>query len=84
MKFGYARESTFAQDLTVQNEELKKEGCEVIFEEKVTGTKTGRSNFEKLLEKLQEGDTLVVTKQDRLALNTKRVLKLLRVFLKRM
>lgn len=71
MKYGYARVSTVAQDLTVQNEELKKEGCEVIFEEKFTGTKTGRPQIKKLLFELQAGDTLVVTKLDRLARNTK-------------
>jgi DNA invertase Pin-like site-specific DNA recombinase len=71
MKYGYARVSTIAQDLTVQIEELKKEGCEVIFEEKFTGTKTDRPQFKKLLAELQEGDTLVVTKLDRLARNTK-------------
>lgn len=71
MKYGYARVSTIAQDLTAQIEELKKEGCEVIFEEKFTGTKTDRPQFKKLLSKLQEGDTLVVTKLDRLARNTK-------------
>jgi DNA invertase Pin-like site-specific DNA recombinase len=71
MKYGYARVSTIAQDLTVQIEELKKEGCEVIFEEKFTGTKKDRPQFKKLLAELQEGDTLVVTKLDRLARNTK-------------
>lgn len=71
MKYGYARVSTVAQDLTVQNEELKKEGCEVIFEEKFTGTKTDRPQFKRLLNELQAGDTLVVTKLDRLARNTK-------------
>lgn len=34
MKYGYAKVSTVAQELTVQTEVLKKEGCEVIFEEK--------------------------------------------------
>ncbi|MBA9027615.1 recombinase family protein [Peribacillus huizhouensis] len=71
MKYGYARVSTVAQDLTVQNEELKKEECEVIFEEKFTGTKTDRPQFKKLLREMQAGDTLVVTKLDRLARNTK-------------
>jgi DNA invertase Pin-like site-specific DNA recombinase len=71
MKYGYARVSTMAQDLTVQQEELKKEGCEVIYEEKFTGTKTDRPQFRKLLSILQVGDTLVVTKLDRLARNTK-------------
>ncbi|WP_242274014.1 recombinase family protein [Bacillus cereus group sp. BfR-BA-01310] len=70
-KYGYARVSTIAQDLTVQIEDLKKESCEIIFEEKFTGTKTDRPGFSKLINKLQEGDTLVVTKLDRLARNTK-------------
>jgi DNA invertase Pin-like site-specific DNA recombinase len=71
MKYGYARVSTVAQDLIVQNEVLKKEACEVIFEEKFTGTKTDRPQFKNLLNELQAGDTLVVTKLDRLARNTK-------------
>ncbi|PGM61752.1 resolvase [Bacillus cereus] len=70
-KYGYARVSTIAQDLTVQIEDLKKESCEIIFEEKFTGTKTDRPGFSKLINKLQEGDTLVVTKLDRLARNIK-------------
>ncbi|MDN4524409.1 recombinase family protein [Fictibacillus fluitans] len=71
MKYGYARVSTIAQDLAVQREELKKEGCEVIVEEKYTGTRTDRPQLNMLLSKLDECDTLVVTKLDRLARNTK-------------
>lgn len=71
MKHGYARVPAIAQDLTVQNEELKKEGCEIIFEEKFTGTKTDRPQFKQLLKELQESDTLLVTKLNRLARNTK-------------
>jgi DNA invertase Pin-like site-specific DNA recombinase len=71
MKYGYARVSTQQQELEVQTEVLRKEGCEVIYEEKFTGTSTDRPKFTQLLEELQEGDTLVVTKLDRLARNTK-------------
>ena len=67
MKYGYARVSTMAQDLEVQIKALQAEGCEVIYKEKFTGTKTNRPEFNKLLEILQEGDTLVVTKLDRFA-----------------
>ncbi|PAD25232.1 resolvase [Niallia circulans] len=67
MKYGYARVSTIAQDLEVQIQELQAEGCEVIYKEKFTGTKTDRPEFNKVLEALQEGDTLVVTKLDRFA-----------------
>lgn len=65
MKYVYARVSTVAQELAIQTEVLEKEGCEVIYEEKFTGTKTDRPKFTQL------GDTLVVTKLDRLARNTK-------------
>lgn len=71
MKYGYARVSTIAQDLTVQTNHLENEGCEVIYKEKFTGTKTDRPEFNRLLGELKEGDTLVVTKLDRLARNTK-------------
>jgi DNA invertase Pin-like site-specific DNA recombinase len=69
MKYGYARVSTLGQDLILQVEELKKQGCDVIFEEKFTGTKTDRPVFTQLLNELQEGDTLTVTKLDRFARN---------------
>ena len=71
MKYGYARVSTMAQELEVQKQELEKEGCEVIVSEKFTGTKTDRPKLNELLENLVEGDTLIVTKLDRLARNTK-------------
>ncbi len=71
MKYGYARVSTIAQDLTVQTNHLENEGCEVIYKEKFTGTKTDRPEFNCLINELKEGDTLVVTKLDRLARNTK-------------
>ncbi|MFF1990290.1 recombinase family protein [Bacillus mycoides] len=67
MRYGYARVSTTAQDLEVQIQALQSEGCEVIYKEKFTGTKTDRPEFNKVLEALQEGDTLVVTKLDRFA-----------------
>lgn len=71
MKYGYARVSTKMQDLTSQIDILNKEGCTEIVEEKFTGTTTDRPQLSLLLNKLCEGDTLVVTKLDRLARNTK-------------
>ncbi|KHE72316.1 recombinase family protein [Halobacillus sp. BBL2006] len=67
MRYGYARVSTTAQDLEVQIQALQAEGCEIIYKEKFTGTKTDRTEFNKVLEELQAGDTLVVTKLDRFA-----------------
>lgn len=70
MKIGYARVSTMGQDLESQIQALKNEGCEKIYSDKFTGTKTDRPKFNKLLQELKTGDTLVVTKLDRFARTT--------------
>jgi DNA invertase Pin-like site-specific DNA recombinase len=71
MKYGYSRVSTLGQELEVQKEKLNAEGCDKIIEEKFTGTKLDRPQFSKLLKELKDGDTLVVTKLDRLARNVR-------------
>ncbi|KXY70700.1 recombinase family protein [Bacillus sp. FSL W7-1294] len=71
MKYGYARVSTLQQDLESQIQILEKEGCEEIYSEKFTGTSVDRPRLQELLSKLVPRDTLVVTKLDRLARNTK-------------
>lgn len=66
--YGYARVSTSDQDLTVQEEALRNAGCDVIRMEKVSGTsRNGRAELETLLQFLRTGDTLMVTRIDRLA-----------------
>jgi DNA invertase Pin-like site-specific DNA recombinase len=66
--FGYARVSTTDQDLTVQREALVRAGCATIREEKLSGTTTeGRRELRVLLDFLRSGDSLVVTRIDRLA-----------------
>lgn len=70
-KYGYARVSTVAQDLESQIQSLESEGCTEIYKEKFTGTKTDRPIFNEVMALLTEGDTLVVTKLDRLARNTR-------------
>ena len=66
--YGYARVSTAEQDLTIQVEALQKAGCETIREEKRSGTtRQGREELDTLLAFLRAGDTLVVTRIDRLA-----------------
>ena len=68
MKYGYARVSTSDQDLEIQKNALLSAGCEVVREEKVSGTSLkGRSELTTLLEFLRNGDELVVTRIDRLA-----------------
>jgi len=70
MKYGYARVSTVNQDLESQLQALKSEGCEKIYQDKFTGTKRDRPQFNELLEVLKDGDTLVITKLDRFARST--------------
>ena len=70
MKYGYARVSTVEQDLRAQIEQLENEGCDEIFRDKFTGTSRDRPEFMKLLDKLEAGDVLVVTKLDRFARST--------------
>ena len=74
MIYGYARISAKVQlkgnSLEEQKNELRKNGCQVIVEEQFTGKTTARPKFEDLiLNQLQPGDTLVVTRLDRLARN---------------
>ncbi len=65
---GYARVSSLGQDLAIQLEKLK--GCDKVFKEKRSGVDTGRPELKACLEYLREGDTLLVTKLDRLARST--------------
>ncbi|OIK11324.1 recombinase family protein [Bacillus sp. MUM 13] len=67
---GYARVSTVGQDngLETQKQLLNEASCQRIFYEKVTGTSTTKRNeLKEAIEFLQAGDTLIVTKIDRLA-----------------
>jgi DNA invertase Pin-like site-specific DNA recombinase len=65
---GYARVSSIGQSLDVQREQLKAAGCEKLFEEKRSGrTAVDRIELQAALEFVREGDTLVVTRLDRLA-----------------
>jgi DNA invertase Pin-like site-specific DNA recombinase len=65
--FGYARVSTTDQDLALQREALEGAGVNTIFEEKASGAKRdGRTELQKVLSVLGEGDGLVVTRLDRL------------------
>ena len=68
MKYGYARVSSNSQDYNGQIDALKAAGCERIFSEKASGKSTnGRREFERLMKALAAGDTVVVSKLDRLA-----------------
>lgn len=65
---GYARVSSEDQDCAIQQSVLKSAGCTVVRSEKKSGTTTaGREELETVLSFLRPGDTLMVTRIDRLA-----------------
>ena len=76
MIYGYARVSTRGQSLDEQIDKLITIGVNEhnIYSEKYTGTRTERPEFNRLLDVLENGDTLVITKLDRLARNTREAL----------
>lgn len=72
MIYGYARVSTKGQakdgnSLEAQEKALRESGANEIYVDAFTGTKTDRPEFDKLMDKIQKGDTLIVTKLDRFA-----------------
>jgi DNA invertase Pin-like site-specific DNA recombinase len=70
--YGYARVSTIDQDLPLQRQALRAAGCSVVRAEKASGSRRdGRTELQVLLDFMQSGDTLVVTRIDRLARSLK-------------
>jgi len=65
---GYARVSSIGQSLDIQLEKLAH--CDKVFQEKKSGTSDKRPRLQECLEYVREGDTLAVTKLDRLARST--------------
>ena len=72
---GYARVSSVEQNLDLQLRALEKAGCKKIFREKASGAKRERPQFERMLDQLRAGDTIVVWKLDRLARSTRHLLE---------
>jgi DNA invertase Pin-like site-specific DNA recombinase len=70
MKLGYARVSTEDQNLEIQRGRLSEAGCEMMFEEKISGAARGRPELEKLMGHLRKDDVLVIARLDRLARST--------------
>jgi DNA invertase Pin-like site-specific DNA recombinase len=77
MIVGYARVSTDGQTLDSQQSALVDAGCEKVFAEKQSGAKTDRAQLAKAIAALGDGDTLIVTKLDRLARSTRDLLNTL-------
>jgi DNA invertase Pin-like site-specific DNA recombinase len=70
--YGYARVSTLDQDLALQRAALQAAGCTVVRAETKSGSRRdGRTELRVLLDFVQPGDTLVVTRVDRLARSLK-------------
>lgn len=78
--YGYARVSTKQQELNRQIDLLKKEECNEILTEKITGTKANRPELDRLKDKLRPGDTVVVESFSRLGRSTKDLIDLVTYF----
>lgn len=77
MIYGYARVSTDGQTLDAQREQLAAAGAEKVFAETASGAKTDRAQLAKVLALIEDGDTLMVTRLDRLARSTRDLLNIL-------
>jgi DNA invertase Pin-like site-specific DNA recombinase len=75
--FGYARVSTDGQTLASQDAMLTAAGCAKVYSEKISGARADRPQLAKLVKMLREGDTVVVTRLDRLARSTRDLLNIL-------
>lgn len=76
MNRGYARVSTVDQNLDRQIIALQEAGCEVIYQEKMTGTKIDRPELQRLLAELEPGDTVIVKELTRVSRSTTDMLNL--------
>src|SRR6266481_3029459 len=77
MKYGYARVSSDGQSVDAQVRQLTKAGCKKVFREVASGAKTDRAQLRRLLDVLDAGDVLTVTRLDRLARSTRDLLNTL-------
>ena len=69
LKIGYARVSTGLQNLNLQEDRLNQYGCEKIFSDHISGSKSKRPGLDKAIEFARSGDTIVVWRLDRLGRN---------------
>ena len=69
MKVGYARVSTGLQNLNLQEDRLNQYGCEKIFSDHISGSRSKRPGLDKAIEFARSGDTIVVWRLDRLGRN---------------
>jgi DNA invertase Pin-like site-specific DNA recombinase len=69
LKIGYARVSTGLQNLDLQEDRLNQYGCEKIFSDHMSGSKSKRPGLDKAIEFARSGDKIVVWRLDRLGRN---------------
>jgi DNA invertase Pin-like site-specific DNA recombinase len=79
-KFGYGRVSTLDQNLDSQKDALLTAGATKVFVEKITGTKASRPQLDLMLQMLRRGDTVLVTRIDRLGRSAKDLLNIISDF----
>jgi DNA invertase Pin-like site-specific DNA recombinase len=77
MKYGYARVSTDGQSVNAQVTTLRKHGAGKVFREVASGAKTHRTQLRRVIDQLDAGDVLMVTRLDRLARSTRDLLNTL-------
>ena len=77
MIFGYAGASTDGQSVAAQVAALRKHGAGRVFREMASGAKTDRTRLRRLLDQLDAGDVVLVTRLDRLARSTRDLLNTL-------
>ncbi|WP_052600179.1 recombinase family protein [Aureispira sp. CCB-QB1] len=80
MKIGYARVSTKEQSLNLQEDALKKAGCEKIYSEHISGAKSNRPQLQEMIKQLRQGDIIVVWKLDRLGRSLRDLVNLVSTF----
>ncbi|KTD70377.1 MULTISPECIES: recombinase family protein [Legionella] len=83
MLIGYARVSTRSQNLDLQIDALKKEGCEKIYQDQISGSLFNRPALDQLLLDLRKGDVLVIWKLDRLGRSFKDLINLVNSFIEK-
>jgi len=69
LKIGYARVSTGLQNFNLQEDRLNQYGCEKIFSDHISGSRSKRPGLDKAIEFARSGDTIVVWRLDRLGRN---------------
>lgn len=79
MKIGYARVSSNTQDLTLQEEALRNAGCTEIYSESLSGKDNDRPQLNAVLERVREGDIIIVYKIDRIARSLKGLIDIVEV-----